>query len=249
MPSPPTTAGSGCIRGFFPQDLDGETGFDAVTALAFFEHVPDEEQAAVARACFDVVRPGGRCILTIPAPAVDRILDVLVKIKVIDGMHEEEHHAYEPEQTGSIFGRAGFGFVARKRFQLGLNNLFVFDAPGREPSGRFRLTLLLQVVGGGVGAEHPDLLVQSQNRQEEARQHDPTTRGRAPTRTAPRPATATPRRGAPKSSCCHSTTDQIVPTRPARNTNTPAQIPRSSRNRPPKRSRASLRGRKPLATA
>ena len=125
------------IRGFFPQDLDGETSFDAVTALAFFEHVPDEEQAAVARACFDVLRPGGRCILTIPAPAVDRILDVLIKIKVIDGMHEEEHHAYEPEQTGSIFGSAGFGFVARKRFQLGLNNLFVFERPGLDLQADF----------------------------------------------------------------------------------------------------------------
>lgn len=117
------------VRGKFPEALEPGETFDVVTALAFFEHVPDAERDAVAAACFRAVKPGGRCILTVPSAAVDKILEVLIGLRIIDGMHEEEHHGFDPALTPAIFGAAGFALHARRRFQLGLNNLFVFVRP------------------------------------------------------------------------------------------------------------------------
>lgn len=115
------------LHGRFPEDLDTAEEFDVVTALAFFEHVQDDERDAIADACFAALAPGGHCILTIPSPAVDHILTVLVGLHVIDGMHEGEHHGFDVRRTPDIFENAGFKLLTRGRFQLALNNLFVFE--------------------------------------------------------------------------------------------------------------------------
>ena len=63
------------------------------------------------------------------AAMVEEIEDVLIRLRIIDGMHEEEHHGFQPSQTPEIFERAGFALETNRRFQLGLNNLFVFTKP------------------------------------------------------------------------------------------------------------------------
>jgi hypothetical protein len=60
---------------------------------------------------------------------VDRVLDVLIRLRVLDGMHEEEHHGFEASLTPGFFTAAGFELEKARRFQLGLNNLFVFRKP------------------------------------------------------------------------------------------------------------------------
>jgi 2-polyprenyl-3-methyl-5-hydroxy-6-metoxy-1,4-benzoquinol methylase len=114
------------VAGRFPAALDADGPFDAITMLAVLEHVPPEEYAALADACARLLRPEGRLVITVPQPAVDRVLRVLLRIRLIDGMACEEHAGFDPELTTRIFGADGWRPVARERFQLGLNNLFVF---------------------------------------------------------------------------------------------------------------------------
>ena len=97
--------------------------------LAVLEHVPSEEQAALARACFQCLVPAGLVALTVPSPAVDRILGALRCMRLIDGMALEQHYGFEPDQTIALFTGAGFRLVSHRRFELGLNNLFVFQKP------------------------------------------------------------------------------------------------------------------------
>jgi SAM-dependent methyltransferase len=114
--------------GFFPQVTpDGPGSWDAVTLLAVLEHIPAMNQKAVAQACFTLLRPGGRVVITVPSPAVDRILAVLKALRLIDGMSLEEHHGFRPDDTTRIFSAPQFSLVCRRSFQLGLNNLFVFE--------------------------------------------------------------------------------------------------------------------------
>ncbi len=118
------------IRGRFPADLPaserGES-FDAITALAVFEHIATADQSAFAAACRELLGPGGRLLLTIPARLVDPIVDLLIATRLVEGMRVHEHHGIVPEETPAIFGAAGFRLVLWQRFELGLNHLFVFE--------------------------------------------------------------------------------------------------------------------------
>jgi SAM-dependent methyltransferase len=126
---PDAPAGSGMIRGSFPQDLRDRGPYDAIALLAVFEHVPDEERAAFVAACRDLLRAGGRVVMTVPAPLVDRIIDTLRRFRLVHGMDIEAHHGYDPKETPGYFASAGMRLVTHERFELGLNHLFVFELP------------------------------------------------------------------------------------------------------------------------
>jgi len=115
------------IKGHFPEATPSDEKFDAITVLAVFEHVPESEQRAFAEGCVKYLKDGGHLVITVPAPVVDKILDVLMAIKLIDGMAVEEHHGFVPEQTPQIFDVPGLKPLKFMKFQLGLNNLFAFQ--------------------------------------------------------------------------------------------------------------------------
>ena len=123
------------MRGIFPQEVDFDEGaFDCITALAVLEHV--EEPEAFARACMHVLAPGGRVVLTVPHPNVDAILDLLIRLRLADGMAAEEHHGFELAETVPLFETAGLRLLHQDAFQLrliGLNRLFVFEKPRESP--------------------------------------------------------------------------------------------------------------------
>ena len=132
-----TTSSSGAIEepryrllpGRFPDDLPADVGtFDVVTMLALFEHVPVEAQKPVVAACRSCSSPAALAVLTVPSPAVDPMLDVMAKVRIIDGLSHDQHHGFKPADLGPLFEAGGFRTVVTKRFQLGLNNLFVFQA-------------------------------------------------------------------------------------------------------------------------
>lgn len=126
------------VRGLFPADLPEPGPFGAITALAVLEHLEDDELRTLAVACAEHLVPGGRVVATVPSPLVDPILHVLQALRIIDGMHVDEHHEMEPDAIPRAFVAAGFRLVVRRRFQLGLNNLFVFERPAAAPGSASR---------------------------------------------------------------------------------------------------------------
>ena len=118
--------------GLFPADAPDER-FDVITMLAVVEHLPLAAHAATGTAVARLLRPGGRLVITVPEPAVDRIVDRLARLRLADGMSLHEHHGFSTEETARIFEPHGLRLVTHRRFQLGLNNLFVFER--RSPEG------------------------------------------------------------------------------------------------------------------
>jgi SAM-dependent methyltransferase len=128
--SAPSNAGRfQLVVGSFPEDLPAVEPFDVITMLAVAEHFSPERLEEVARNCRNVLRPGGRVILTVPSKVVDVILAALKFVGALDGMSLEEHHGVTPTAIPPVFERYGFEMLTRKRFQLGVNNLFVLRRP------------------------------------------------------------------------------------------------------------------------
>jgi len=125
------------LRDTFPgrrRFADGR--FDCVCMLAVLEHVKDT--GALSRECFRVLADGGRLIVTVPHPLVDQILKLLLAVGAIDGMSDgvfDEHAGFDVRRTPGIFRAAGFRLLVQRRFQLGLNCVFVFTKPA-APAGR-----------------------------------------------------------------------------------------------------------------
>lgn len=115
------------VKGYFPHALPAEKDFNAVTLLAVLEHVPREEQLKLARDIAGALAPQGKIIITVPSPIVDSILAILKKLRIIDGMSLDEHYGFQVDDTPQIFETDTIKLVHRSRFQLGCNNLFVFQ--------------------------------------------------------------------------------------------------------------------------
>ncbi|HUL00140.1 MAG TPA: methyltransferase domain-containing protein [Nitrospirota bacterium] len=108
----------------FPDD-----SFDIITMFAVYEHL-GEQRKLIADESFRVCRKNGFVLLTVPSNMVDTILMILKKIRLIDGMSLEEHEHFNVSDTVAIFETAGFRLRQRSRFQMGLNNLFIFQKTG-----------------------------------------------------------------------------------------------------------------------
>jgi hypothetical protein len=117
------------VKGSFPEDLPSlpDGSFDAVTALAVIEHVPESELPIWAEAIAQLVVPGGLLIITVPAPTVDTILHVLMRLKLVAGMEAHQHHRFKLSNLDYIFMAPVWQRAKHHTFQLGLNNLYVFE--------------------------------------------------------------------------------------------------------------------------
>lgn len=124
---PLQTATFSIYPGLFPDVRPAESDWDAITMLAVLEHIPRSAHFDLATACYELLRPGGRIIITVPAKAVDYILNALRWLRLIDGMSLEEHFGFEPGETPKIFSQPRFKLIGRETFQFGLNHLFVFE--------------------------------------------------------------------------------------------------------------------------
>ncbi|MDX2188791.1 MAG: methyltransferase domain-containing protein [Bacteroidota bacterium] len=117
------------INGYFPDGLNKYSQFHAITLLAVLEHIPSDIIDNFALSCYQYLYPKGKLIITVPHKNVDRILEILLKLKLIHGMSLEEHHGFDINNTPQIFEKAGLKLIHKSTFQLGLNNLFVFEKP------------------------------------------------------------------------------------------------------------------------
>jgi SAM-dependent methyltransferase len=115
------------LPGRFPDQAPSGAQFDVITMLAVLEHIPLEPQKQLADACFAALKPGGRVVITVPSPRVDDILHLLIRLRLIAGMSAHEHYGFKPADTLGVFPAPRYRVLKKARFQLGLNNLFVFE--------------------------------------------------------------------------------------------------------------------------
>jgi 2-polyprenyl-3-methyl-5-hydroxy-6-metoxy-1,4-benzoquinol methylase len=116
-------------KGFFPASIEAEQmngSYDAIFALAVFEHFTEVDIRESASVISKMLSDEGRLVVTVPHPFVDKILDVLMWLRLIDGQALEEHHEFNPETLLSYFSES-LKLVKRQKFQFGLNNIFVFE--------------------------------------------------------------------------------------------------------------------------
>jgi 2-polyprenyl-3-methyl-5-hydroxy-6-metoxy-1,4-benzoquinol methylase len=135
-----TIPGVTLVKGSFPVDLPTlpAESFDAATALAVVEHVPDGELQAWAEAVAQLVVPHGVLVMTVPAPTVDTILHVLIRLRLVAGIEAHQHHGFQLSELDAIFTAPLWRQIKHRAFQLGLNHLYVFERaphpPARSPS-------------------------------------------------------------------------------------------------------------------
>ena len=95
--------------------------------LAVLEHIPPAGQLELAGQVAAYLKPGGRLIISVPGPLVDHILELLLSLRLIDGMALEEHYGFDSSSVPKIFDASGLKLIHAGRFEFGLNNLFVFQ--------------------------------------------------------------------------------------------------------------------------
>lgn len=111
-------------NGRFPDSLQPDEKFDAVVMLAVVEHVTDDELARWFAAIPERLTDNGRVIITVPSPLVDRILKIGIRLRLLEGMEVHQHHGFDPNSMQALYA-PHFRVERRRRFELGLNHLFV----------------------------------------------------------------------------------------------------------------------------
>jgi 2-polyprenyl-3-methyl-5-hydroxy-6-metoxy-1,4-benzoquinol methylase len=123
------SSGVWLYRGFFPADIDAlhlARQYDAIFALAVLEHFSESALQEFAERCASLLTPHGRLIITVPHPLVDHILELLMSCRLVQAETLDEHHGFDPKTIPLIFQKT-LKMTCHKKFQLGLNNLFVFE--------------------------------------------------------------------------------------------------------------------------
>jgi len=106
--------------------------------MAVLQHIPRSQQQDMANSCTHALAPGGHLIISAPSPTVDHVLRVLKALHLVDGMALEQHYGFRPSEVAPLFAAAGLQLISSQRFQLRLNNLFVFRKAKPEDDGNGR---------------------------------------------------------------------------------------------------------------
>ena len=98
--------------------------FDVLTMLAVFEHITTNKLVQVLSEIYRVLKPGGKYIITTPAPLADVILTVMAKFKLINSELFAEHQdVYTHKKVASLLHSVGFqeGKMCFGSFEIFLN--------------------------------------------------------------------------------------------------------------------------------
>lgn len=101
---------------------------DTIVMLAVLEHL----DPATVTACFHtfkaILRPGGRLIITTPTHIAKPILDTLAFLHLLDPENIAEHkHYWNAVEMHTLAQASGFTVTHYNTFQLGFNQLAVFE--------------------------------------------------------------------------------------------------------------------------
>ena len=114
------------VRADITTELPLESGqFDHVTMLAVLEHLVEPER--VLAQAYRLLRPDGSLIMTWPSSAVDPLLEILTRIKLVHGeLGFAQHQPRIPTaELKSMLQKIGFARIEHGKFELGLNNWLV----------------------------------------------------------------------------------------------------------------------------
>ena len=114
------------LRGSFPDDLPAMGTFDVITMLGVLEHLLPDQLSGVGTRCAQLLKPGGYFIITVPHLFVDVLLHGLRWLRLVEGVHFEQHHGFDASSVPQLISCHGLYLDRRKRFELGLNYLYVF---------------------------------------------------------------------------------------------------------------------------
>ncbi len=98
--------------------------FSAVTLLAVVEHLDPTSLVQLLSEVRRVLAPGGRVVITTPAPWSDGLLHWMARSGLVSAEEIEEHvYAYTQALLGWYFGKADFPMAKIRSgyFELGLN--------------------------------------------------------------------------------------------------------------------------------
>lgn len=105
----------------------GEQKFDTVAALAVVEHLPDP--ASFLATMRDLLRPGGKIVLTTPNPALDWIHGLGGQIGLFARESHDEHQSLmDRNGITQAAAAAGLHMIQYRRFLFGANQLAVLSA-------------------------------------------------------------------------------------------------------------------------
>lgn len=109
----------------FETALPAGVRFDTVAALAFIEHVQPEPYL---RQFVDLLEPNGRIVLTTPHPSYEWIHTAGARVHIFSPEAHDDHEALiSPARMAELANSLNLRLVARQRFLLGANQLFVLD--------------------------------------------------------------------------------------------------------------------------
>lgn len=101
-----------------------ELQFDTIAMLAVIEHISGPETLLMRLKAF--LSPEGRIVLTTPHPLADGIHSMGARLGLFSRLANEEHDILlNTTQMTTVAAQAGLVLLTAKRFQLGLNQLFV----------------------------------------------------------------------------------------------------------------------------
>lgn len=115
------------LAGSFPDDFpDLQPGFDVIVMAAVIEHLPLVKIPLVLSRCHQLLKPGGRLIITIPSLLAEPILLLMLKIGIIAGMDLDAHTSLRWDMLKRIPNPNEFHLMVHQHFEFGFNHLIVY---------------------------------------------------------------------------------------------------------------------------
>lgn len=115
-------------HGFYHPPELGALGrtFDSIALLAVLEHVADRAEFLATLGTF--LAPRGRIVITTPHPVSDSVHRAGSRLGLFSREAGEEHGSLiSGVEMGRLARGAGFTLALRRRFLLGMNQLFILE--------------------------------------------------------------------------------------------------------------------------